>query len=544
MSGFPGKPFLTKDFSSRGGGVDFLGLRLVNLNMVGHYLIPEINNQTQDMGTFCLGAWMPWKFMELCRSKADCTEPNYRRFREKVEVAMSQTFHVSTSVDAKVGPTRNRVGITQKIKLPSKLTFNNAGRKSGNSIYSAAIYGPSIRYLGLIDSYTILADDGFTPIRVPKHSDDDGTMKIVETVDAALEQTSAFKRLASLDSETMSQKDVESLSECGLNPAYWRLPRYKALKEVFRQKLLPDDASAPGYGRTLTTKLVLATVKKRKITSWELRTAWFTGMYDDGKPLLITDAELEEQKNRWSLFLARQYQRYAIETFLYCFEIALKNGCRSIEAVVDFWLKGPNAKKVVWQTTFDEILLAEAKKITGSRDDDTISHAWNEKVHPGHSSFEEPDDLDQYLASPCLPACQLLAKWFWRMLVRVKQDKNRTIVRLGDSDRMSMAWFIDWLQARRSLPLEAFLKDVFSDLVFAQHMRVALSRFDGQAQRLRFMLSDRGIEPAIGARNIGEMRPPWMPDRLDTLINLLEDTEVLVRSANDELGAGDAASEI
>ncbi len=50
---------------------------------------------------------------------------------------------------------------------------------------------------------------------------------------------------------------------------------------------------------------------------------------------------------------------------------------------------------------------------------------------------------------------------------------------LGGSDRMSMAWFMNWLNARRDLPMRSFLRDVFSDLVFSQHMRVALSRFDG-----------------------------------------------------------------
>ena len=66
---------------------------------------------------------------------------------------------------------------------------------------------------------------------------------------------------------------------------------------------------------------------------------------------------------------------------------------------------------------------------------------------------------------------------------------------LGGSDRMSMAWFMNWLNARRDLPMRSFLRDVFSDLVFSQHMRVALPRFDGSSQRLRFLLGDQGIEP-------------------------------------------------
>jgi len=91
-----------------------------------------------------------------------------------------------------------------------------------------------------------------------------------------------------------------------------------------------------------------------------------------------------------------------------------------------------------------------------------------------------------------------------------------------------MAWFMNWLNARRDLPMRSFLRDVFSDLVFSQHMRVALSRFDGSSQRLRFLLGDQGIEPTSSARkDLGELYLPWMRDRLDTLISLLCDCDVL-----------------
>src|SRR5258708_22000153 len=98
----------------------------------------------------------------------------------------------------------------------------------------------------------------------------------------------------------------------------------------------------------------------------------------------------------------------------------------------------------------------------------------------------------------------------------------------GGSDRMIMACLMNWLSARRGLPMRSFLRDVFSDLVFSQHMRVALSRFDGSSQRLRFLLGDQGIEPTSSARkDLGELYLPWMRDRLDTLISLLCDCDVL-----------------
>ena len=67
-----------------------------------------------------------------------------------------------------------------------------------------------------------------------------------------------------------------------------------------------------------------------------------------------------------------------------------------------------------------------------------------------------------------------------------------------------------------------------SRVIFAQHMRIALARFDGTAQRLRFLIGDGGIEATISARSdLGERGLPWMPDRLDPLAGLLCDCGVL-----------------
>ncbi|HKP46460.1 MAG TPA: hypothetical protein VJT50_07660, partial [Pyrinomonadaceae bacterium] len=70
-------PFTTADFSPQGGGIDFLGLRWVSLTIVGGDLVSELNNVTQDMGVFCIGAWVPWKFRQLCKSEREYTARNY-----------------------------------------------------------------------------------------------------------------------------------------------------------------------------------------------------------------------------------------------------------------------------------------------------------------------------------------------------------------------------------------------------------------------------------------------------------------------------------
>ncbi len=114
MKDAPEFPFLTDDFSLKPGGIDFLGLRWVGLTIVGRHLIPEINNVTADMGTFFLGAWIPWKFRQLCSGKRDNTEKTYRLFREKAEVALSLTLRDESKLNRELGLVRNRVGIQQQ----------------------------------------------------------------------------------------------------------------------------------------------------------------------------------------------------------------------------------------------------------------------------------------------------------------------------------------------------------------------------------------------------------------------------------------------
>src|SRR5580658_166600 len=127
MKTLPGQPFQTKDFSPKGGGIDFLGLRWVNLTIVGRDLVPELNNRTADVGTFFLGAWIPWKFRQLCR-KDDFILSNYTAFREAMEVAMAYTTRDGSPAELTFERSRRRMGTDHEPPLPGLLTFKAAQR--------------------------------------------------------------------------------------------------------------------------------------------------------------------------------------------------------------------------------------------------------------------------------------------------------------------------------------------------------------------------------------------------------------------------------
>jgi hypothetical protein len=291
-------------------------------------------------------------------------------------------------------------------------------------------------------------------------------------------------------------------------------------------QFLPRDPAAPGYARTLTTRLLLATLKQRDQLSAELvREAWYTGMFEGGKRLRLTDPELTDHAQRWSCFLARQHQRYAIELFLWCFEDAISKDNHSIDAIVKYWTDRTKSAGIKLSGTFQQLAKQQAGTLFQA-DQIATSQAWNQQVNVDNDRFEYVADPQDDLA--VIHGLRMFAGWYWRMLVRQQDPKNKLYLVLGDADRMSMNWFIQWLTERKDLPLQDLLKDIFRDLVFSQHMRVALSRFDGNAQRLRFLIGDNGIEPTLKAREeMGELYLPWMSDRLDTLTSLLCDCKVL-----------------
>jgi hypothetical protein len=422
------------------------------------------------------------------------------------------------------------------------LNFKDVKRTEQNSLYAAAIYGPSLHALGLIKTYHSQAKERAKSLEIPIPGDDPDVVEILKGVDASLKKTGSYQLLASLDSPEFKPKDICKLAAGGLDPACYRSAAYAPLKACFRRILLPAQPDNPGYARTLTTRLVLATLGQRnRLSTEEIRNAWYTRMFNDGKPLQIKDPELADHSWRWSCFMARQYQRYAIELLLWCFEDAIKHGNRSIEAVIEYWERRSKSAGVKFNFTFETFARECAGRLL-KEDDLATSCAWNEKVHGGNENFEYVDEPRDEKA--VIYALRMIAGWYWRMLVRQQEGKTKKLMSLGDADRMSMSWFLQWITERRKLRIHALLKDIFSSLIFAQHMRIALARFDGTAQRLRFLIGDGGIEPTISARSdLGERDLPWMPDRLDTLVGLLCDCDVLaVKDGNYRLGP--AAGEV
>jgi len=538
MNKFPDAPFLTLDFSLKGGGLDFLGMRQVNYVILNEHLLPGINNASTDIGVYCFGAWIPWKFRHLCKSEKDFKLSNYKKFREAIEIMISYTIRDGSPSLEKFGYPNNRLGVQQKVTLPAILRFKNVERTNSTSIYAAPLYGPSLHYVEFLSGDAISKDGGSTGI--PLSNEDIDTKLIVNEVDTSLRKSRNFEIIDQIDIPAISSDTIDDLGNHGLNPAYYKYCG-RSFKTAFINKLLPNNRDPYFNSRTLTAKLLIETLKQDShLSTKEIRVVWYTGLFKTGKQLTLNNPVLLEHREKWSIFMARQYHRLILEHFLLIFELSLKGGCRSIDEIRDYSLeKWRLLNGYSLPDSFQELLNLESNWLKPFTNLEDISKKWNNLVHGDHHFFEGFNNVEE--SELCAITCRVLARWMLRTFSWMKTSKHKEFFILGGPERISMKWFIDWILERKGMTTGEFLRDIFSDLIFAQHVRVALSRFDGQTQRLRFVLGDRGIEPtrSVGDK-LGSM-PDFMADRFDSFIRLLIDLSVINENQDKKLSIGENA---
>jgi hypothetical protein len=277
-----------------------------------------------------------------------------------------------------------------------------------------------------------------------------------------------------------------------------------------------------------------------------LRTCWYTNHLPNGRPLTLSRPEIQGHRLAWALFLARQIQRTIIEGFLRCFELAVKSGGRTIAEILAYWQdRSPPDAAPVFAGTFEDLVRTEAAPVSRARDFLTVSRRWQAKVHGNHALYEdrnvrtEEETLDDVSdgdgTEPAMEGGELvnglrmLARWWIRMQVWLQENVRPDLLEAGQRYRMSLHWFCDWIRPRLTTSISDLMTALFSEVVFAQHINVALGRFDGKVQRLRFILGDEGIAPTLEARGDLGRYPLRTADRLNAFIGILCDVGILGR---------------
>ena len=172
----------------------------------------------------------------------------------------------------------------------------------------------------------------------------------------------------------------------------------------------------------------------------------------------------------------------------------------------------------------------ECQAVCAPKHIEAASEWWNLNISGESKHYDWIDVAAGEAADECPRALRMLVRWILRTKVWLTRFADHQELSSGSESRISISWFHGWLDEQMDRPLSEFLRELYADLIFTQHLRVALSRLDPGApkQRLRFMLGDFGIVPTAGMeKKLGKNGAPWMADRLDAWLQLLSDVDIL-----------------
>jgi hypothetical protein len=483
------------------GGVDFLGLRQVNLDMMA-VCLPGINNVTRYIRPFSVLSWIYWKFYKLSQEKGENVTPKeLRDWKEKVETLFTWGHKLYGSggvpgIDAK--PPANG-------SVP--LSFAAWKRNAQNTSLMAAVqYGPAAK---TIDGLGFLEPLGRGFFQVRGYG-----VALAQELDTALRR---FELLKALEQASATAKQAERIF-----PAWSIFEVSRAERQAFRKAFFDPSAigdSTPMGRRSTTIELARIVLGEAQtpLTDDNIRIAMFRARGRSSRVKMREDPKLRPIWLRWVVLQIRQSQRLAFEGLLSWFECLLVKGYRDTEEIVERTLEAIESYKGIFST------LKPGKSL------DLI----NRKTRTIDEALNNPRDLDLFwlsdelvvansdysdkLAPLCLRTLFLTAA-FTRLLA--DQGAARLETKRGGADRISLEFWTKTLLRCRDFELRDFLRYLFERLILSQHFAVAARRFDGNTQRLRISIEEDGLE---FLPDKPPLVPSITPDRLRSALSLMED---------------------
>ncbi len=534
MDGLPVGPWFPRDVGFKGTGVDFLGLRAVNMRLIDACL-PGISNVTYSIRPYSVATWMWWKARELLNDgdAEGRMSAELRAFAERVETL----FAWGHRVRGYPGAPGSRSGPPQGGAV--SLTFASWKRSAANtSIMAAVRYGPSVKNtngLGFLQAWKA------------------GTFAVTEAgnalaaaLDAELKPLGAYHRLLNgLKPVRGREADALELVDA------WRVEEASEGEVAAFRAAFHAPAEIAGTERrgrrsgTLELVLHVLHCSPAPMAIDELRRALADRRLPDGS-LFDVPEELAMVRERWLVMQVRQLQRLTLEALLtWSEEMMLRRGRRSLEtmrtslreAITSSTAAPPEAP---WRDVLKAALAA---------------HDGGEAA-PETALFEVWDRLAAALAGgdgdgiigAALAACACVQSAVDGLLERAAErdgrrlderigegaaaeDEIRAACQLGEAERLSLAHFRDWVAERMDAPAATAAIELLETHVLSRHLAVGVGRFDGERQRLRFTLEEEGLAPLIGAPLV----PSVTEDRLAALLSLMVECGYLRRHRDNRL---------
>ena len=517
----PDRPYFVPPLQEAQGGVDFLGLRQANLDLMAQCL-PGFNNVTWHLRPFSVLSWIYWQFYRLAEAKGieTPTKRDLRVFREKVEVLFTWGHRLSNvSGVPGISASSPHEG---RARVP--LTFAEWGRDATSTSLMAAIqYGPAAKTtagLGFLE-----------PLERPFFRTSGQGIRLAEALDQALTKATNRRELDRLGSGQASAEDAEQLM------AGWSIENpTPAERRAFRAafydpKRLSDDSDLGRRSQTIALILAVLHAAQRPLSVEDIRSGMAFAVTDAGEPLTLNEPQ-GLARDRWLVLQVRQAQRLALETLFSWIEseVILRRAATGEDlahAAFD-----QLAGSADWQTRGDSVATIRARLRERISD---IGACWEAALaDPTLALFGVMVETQKALRADHAKALVLAMQALFLVgrITELLWEKQhlRTLLGHGAVERVSLLSWMRTLERCEGMGLVDFLRFVFENFGLSQHFAVATRRYDGRSQRLRITLEEDGLVALSGE--------PWEPtvtaDRLATALSLMTECGLVAWSSDPE----------
>lgn len=521
-------PHLVEEMRLDPGGVDPLGLRQVNLNLMDAAL-PGINNVTDRVRPYAFMAWAWWKAARAAETPEgrEIAVSDLQDVVDRLEVLFVWSHFLASDGGGLPGRTVVRgklpaAGSNQAHPFHGEAwkAFRKV-RRTSTGIMAPIQYGPSVRALGWL-------------IQVEGRA----LCPSAEAMPAVTELDRAFGRVPGaflLPGEV----SIGAAQAEALHPAWDVGEPSETEREVFRHLFHGLGGAAPEqslpWRRRRTLDLILAVLDQSKVqlTTEEVRRAMASASTTAGEPLALSEPLIDVHR-RWASLQARQLQRMALESLLRWIEGRIDAGrSRSEELARDADEAARKEEDGADSATVGRYL-DEAAARAGPR-------GWPAAcgVDGETDIFALMEDLGAAQGEAGCPRVPGLA------LRGLAYADAMTLSLLasgipagghgplgGQPDRLPLSVAHRRLQVARGRSLMSLWSEVLEAWVIGQHVRWSVARNGDDTQRLRIALGDRGW---IRIRK-GDPSGPFRPtsDRLWTALALGADCGLIARGSDAE----------
>lgn len=504
----PSSAFFLPPLKGENNGVDFLGLRQANLDMMAE-MIPSTNNVTSYIRPFSLLCWIFWKFPALC-AEAEIEDPSSKElkaFRERIEVL----FTWGARLDNYPGIPGKQASppISESPLLP--LTFEAWRRvQSSTSLIAALWYGPAAKAVtGLGFLMPVPRKPGF--FRVAGRGID-----LAKALDEILRSDEPrYQRLLStLKPVNASEDDARALWELWSPSAVTAAERAAFKEALFSEDFIGDYSSLVGK-RSSTLALVRFHLERcgEACSADEIRRGMFLAQGADGSAYEVPEG-LAPAHQKWVALQMRQLQRLSLEALLSWCEMEIIRGTTDTSTLSEVFV-------MTWRESDHSLAevetLAEAIHLLDRRFSTLAAFIRDCREGTMPTPFDLMNGIVAELKARkrSLTLLCLYGVLFCVAFAGCLPDKAPEL-RLGGPLRLSFFHLRKRLTALGDMPIREAFHFIIEAMVVSQHFATAVNRFDGTNQRLRLAIEETGLCSLVSR--------PWQPniteDRLPTLLSL------------------------